>query len=395
MNAQAATVVEQPRLSGRPRLGLVAAWYDPMDPRIWSGIFTNTLNELAGMGMFAGYRDVTPWPPAARAVHRALSARGRTRGTLPLRPSFRALSHLSNVAARRRAPRDADAWIFPTSTIGRPAHGRYVTWGEIAPSQFAAMGPTAASAFGLPDLTDKDLRALVRVNTRLHRHAYSRCFLSSWAVDAMVEADGFPRESTHVVGCGRNADIAPPPDRDWSSPRFLFVGNDWERKNGEGILHAFKQLRVACPAAKLDVVGGHPPIDMEGVTTHGRIDVHEREGKARLEHLFGRATCFVMPSWIEPLGIVYVEAAAAGIASIGTAVGGTATAIGDAGIRVDPADPTALVEAMTCLAEPDRARTLGQRALARSEQFTWRKVAERLVRASGLAPEGLELAEFL
>jgi glycosyltransferase involved in cell wall biosynthesis len=211
----------------------------------------------------------------------------------------------------------------------------------------------------------------------------------------MVEADGFPRESTHVVGCGRNADIAPPLNRDWSSPRFLFVGHDWERKNGEGVLHAFRRLRASHPGAQLDVVGGHPPIDMEGVTAHGRIDVHHREGKGRLEHLFGRATCFVMPSWIEPLGIVYVEAAAAGVASIGTAVGGTATAIGDAGIRVEPADLRALLEAMTYFAQPDQARAMGQRALARSDQFTWRKVAERLLRASGLAPEGLELADFI
>jgi hypothetical protein len=50
---------------------------------------------------------------------------------------------------------------------------------------------------------------------------------------------------------------------------------------------------------------------------------------------------------------------------------------------------------MTCLAEPETARALGLKALARSEQFTWRKVAERLVRASGLAPRGLHLAEFL
>ena len=123
--------------------------------------------------------------------------------------------------------------------------------------------------------------------------------------------------------------------------------------------------------------------------------MHQREGKERLEHLFGRATCFVMPSWMEPFGIVYVEAAAAGLPSIGTAVGGTATSIGDGGIRVDPADPAALVEAMTCLAQPDRARALGDKALARSAHFTWRKVAERLVRASGLTPEDLELAEFL
>ena len=395
MNARPAAIVDPPRLAGRPRLGLAAAWIDPMDPRVWSGMFTNVINELSDMGLFAGYRDATPWPPAARVLHRGLGLLGRQSGTLPLRPSFRALTHLSNLAARRRAPQDADAWIFPTGTIGRPARGRYVTWAEIAPSQFAAMEPSDASAFGLPGLTAKGLRTLVRVNLRLHQHAYARCVDSSWAAQAMIDGDGLAAHSTHVVGCGRNADTPPPRARDWSTPRFLFVGNDWERKNGDGVLRAFGHLRAAHPAAQLDVVGGHPPIDLEGVTTHGRLDVHQREGKERLEHLFGRATCFVMPSWMEPFGIVYVEAAAAGLPSIGTAVGGTATSIGDGGIRVDPADPAALVEAMTYLAQPDRARALGDKALSRSAHFTWRKVAERLVRASGLTPEDLELAEFL
>ena len=42
----------------------------------------------------------------------------------------------------------------------------------------------------------------------------------------------------HAVGIGRNHAPAAP-QRDWSAPRFLFVGVDWLGKNGPGVLAAF------------------------------------------------------------------------------------------------------------------------------------------------------------
>jgi glycosyltransferase involved in cell wall biosynthesis len=45
------------------------------------------------------------------------------------------------------------------------------------------------------------------------------------------------------------------PRRDWSTPRFLFVGNDFERKNGVAVVSAFKRLRDQVSEARLDVVG--------------------------------------------------------------------------------------------------------------------------------------------
>ena len=114
----------------------------------------------------------------------------------------------------------------------------------------------------------------------------------------MIRDYGIAPEKVHAVGVGRNH-TAPAVERDWSTPRFLFVGMDWPRKNGDGVLRAFARLRAELPDARLDVVGGHPPIDAPGVTAHGvlRLDVPEQH--ATLERLFGEATCFVMPSHSE------------------------------------------------------------------------------------------------
>ncbi len=74
-----------------------------------------------------------------------------------------------------------------------------------------------------------------------------------------------------------------------------------------------------------------------------------------------------MPSLHEAAGIVYVEAGGAGVPSIGTTNGGTATMIGPGGIVVDPLDTDQIFEAMLQArrprdrAAPGRARTATRR----------------------------------
>lgn len=224
----------------------------------------------------------------------------------------------------------------------------------------------------------------VAARIELQRTAYERaracCTRTRWAAESIVSDYGVPPSKVRVVGIGRNHSPRPAP-RDWSTPRFLFVGYDWRRKNGDAVVRAFTEMRKADPTARLDLVGHHPRIEIEGVHGHGPLPADDPEGRATLEGLFRSATCFVMPSLYEPAGIVYAEAAAAGLPSIGTTVGGAGEVIGDAGRVVDPADATALVQAMRDLSKPDTAAELGARAESRSELFTWQAVAGRLLRA--------------
>jgi len=159
------------------------------------------------------------------------------------------------------------------------------------------------------------------------------------------------------------------------------MGYDWERKNGPMVLRAFAQLKERMPNARLDLAGGHPRIEMDGVVTHGSLDISQPRDRAQAESLFEAATCFVMPSQLEPFGMVYVEAAAAGVASIGTTVGGARDVIGEeGGLLVDPSDERALADAMAMMCDPNQASTMGNAALKRSRLFTWRAVAERVAR---------------
>ena len=172
-------------------------------------------------------------------------------------------------------------------------------------------------------------------------------------------------------------------------PRFLFVGFDWERKNGDGVVRSFARVRESIPGARLDIVGSDARVGVEGVVGHGRLSLSDYDDRRRLDGLFETATCFVMPSWSEPAGISYLEAAAAGVLSIGSTVGGSADLIGDGGCVVDPGDEQALLDAMLTLSNPVAAREAGARALRRADRFTWVEVARRILAALDLLPSSL------
>lgn len=248
----------------------------------------------------------------------------------------------------------------------------------------------------LGEVSDGDIARFAERQRAVYGRVRACCCSSQWAADSIVADYGIPRERVHVVGIGRNHDVPAPEGRDWGTPRFLFVGFDWVRKNGDAMVRCFSEVRRAHPGAELHLVGGHPPIDAPGVVGHGVVSLGDPRGASLLAELYRRATCFVMVSIHEPSATAYAEAAAAGLPCIGTSAGGSATIIGPGGLLVDPSDPRAFTEAMLHLCDPGEARRLGALASAHAQELTWPKVAERLVRALALPGSDLDgLARFL
>lgn len=276
------------------------------------------------------------------------------------------------------------------SSYSLPASGKLVTHDDMTVVQAAEAGYPGVTA-----LSKRQLKARIERQRRAFERAAACCVVTHWAARSVIEDYAISPAKVFVVGGGRNHEPRPV-ERDWSMPRFLFVGKDWERKNGPTVLRAFARLRREIGQARLDIVGQHPPIAAEGVTTHGSLRLDDPSGRARLDSLFESATCLVMPSRHEPSGIVFSEANAAGIPSIGSTEGGSGELIGDAGRTVHPDDEDGLLAAMRDLADPARAKLLSRRARARSARYTWRAVGERLLRALQLpSPDNRVLAEFL
>jgi glycosyltransferase involved in cell wall biosynthesis len=76
----------------------------------------------------------------------------------------------------------------------------------------------------------------------------------------------------------------------------------------------------------------------------------------------------------EGFGMAYVEAGACGKPAIASASGGGGEIVvdGETGCVIDPEDPRALEAALaSLLADPERARALGERARERVQRFDW------------------------
>jgi glycosyltransferase involved in cell wall biosynthesis len=99
--------------------------------------------------------------------------------------------------------------------------------------------------------------------------------------------------------------------------------------------------------------------------------------------LLAELDVFVLPSWVEGLPIVVLEAMAQRKPVVATPVGGTPELVadGETGLLVPPRDPEALAAALRRLLEdPDLARRLGEAGRARvAERFTAAQQTRRVL----------------
>lgn len=372
------------RAGGPPLVGIVYPG-DPSSPATWSGVPAGLGRGLEKAGVRVAWISAEPPPVVSGAAHAIVALRYLPPALPAVRFSLVLAAYGPELAAvRSRAlRRRLGGRVRPDALV--LMGGNYTVDADIP---FAVCDDkTVVQARRTPSapwnaLPERAYQQRLRLQRDLYRRATACCALSSWPAESMVRDFGVPPERVHVVGVGRNHQPKPR-ERDWSRPRFLFVGSEWDRKNGDAVVRAFSRVRERVPEARLDVVGRHPRIETPGVTGHGPI--FDR----RVEELFASATCFVLPSLVEPSALAYAEAAAAGVPSIGTAVGGSGDIIGEAGRILDPRDEEALLQAMLELCDPATARGLGALALERSKLFTYRAMAERVLRALGLP--GVEL----
>lgn len=385
MSAAAQTDPATP--SQRPAHVAVTSVGDPLSPDTWSGVTAGLAGALRELGVATTPIDLSLRRPFEEILLAAGALRTGNRFDAHGAPLTIAVR---SMLARRRAARDLDGVIQIGSTFVLPADTPYVTLEDMTLRQGGDSHPVF-SRMSVRGVAQWEKRRAV-----VYERARTCAAASHWTADSLIGDYGVQPGRVAVVGFGANH-LAASSEREWARPRFLFVGVDWERKGGPQLLRAFARLHETIPNATLDLVGGHPPVQQPGVTAHGPLWKSRAQDRRTLGDLFGRCTCLVVPSLIEPFGIVYVEAGSSGMPSIVSGAGGGGDIVGpDGGIVVAPGDEEELLAAMRVLADPDVARRMGAAARERAALYTWTKVAERLLRALGLTlPGGAAPAEFL
>lgn len=134
------------------------------------------------------------------------------------------------------------------------------------------------------------------------------------------------------------------------------------------LLQAWQRVGRIHPGAVLALAGDGPlRPDLERQAERLGIDGNVRflGMLDRPEELYARASMLVLPSLAEGMPLVPLEAAAFGLPTIATVVGGTPEVItdGETGLLVPAGDVAALSDAILCLLEnPNRRHALGEAA---------------------------------
>lgn len=177
----------------------------------------------------------------------------------------------------------------------------------------------------------------------LERVAYERaslvCFSSEWAANDAAEFYQVPRSKIAVIPFGANCDPVFATEseaaswvatKSYTECHILFIGVDWERKGGPLVLEAVRELYNNGTPVILSVVGCSVPPEQnppECVRQYGFLNKHESVDLAILKKLFKSAHILCVPSIAECFGLVYAEASAYAVPSIGRDVGGVSSAI--------------------------------------------------------------------
>jgi glycosyltransferase involved in cell wall biosynthesis len=363
-------------------IGILYPNPDALAPSNWSGTPFGLASGFAALGVEV-VPIGAPLPPVVHEAVAVLSRIGGKRGAVAERTYVRRLSRnwALGRAVARLAP-DLDAVVgmglelFDVAVVRAPGVP-FVTYDDGTLLQmWRSLGSDIRQA-GFPRLEVERWFARQASSSR----ASDLCFTSTeWAARSFVDDYGVEPDRVRVVGMGhRPRTSVDPAARDWSTPRFLFVGVDWKRKNGDAVLRAFRAVRERHPEATIDVVGKHPPIDQPGVRTHGFLPREDARAQALLDSLLGHATAFVLPSRFDPSPIAYLEAASAGLPVIATTEGGAGELLGPAAISVHPDDDAGLLAAMLRLSDPGLARAMGAHASEFAATARWTDVARRIL----------------
>jgi glycosyltransferase involved in cell wall biosynthesis len=198
------------------------------------------------------------------------------------------------------------------------------------------------------------LRPNVRRDGRILRRAAAIVTASRWAERDVRRMYPAVRAAIHVMPNPVSLDLFDPAwiderrTRAGARPRCLFVGGDFPRKGGYDLLDAWTRGRFG-DRADLTLVTGWPLRGTLPPAVRQQRGVTERS--AEWTAAWRAADLFVMPTKNEAFGLVYQEAAAAGLPAIGSRLNAVPEIVEDGrtGLLVEPGNVRQIASALDAL----------------------------------------------
>ena len=229
------------------------------------------------------------------------------------------------------------------------------------------------------DPQDLPSKAWLECEKSIYQNAALNFTMSSNVSRSMREDYSCSPEKIELVYCGANVGVKQDEnfgDRRFSNQNILFVGVEWERKGGPVLVEAFKSVLETYPDATLTIVGCQPKLDLPNCNIVGRVPVQD------VKQYYQQASVFCLPTTSEPFGIVFLEAMAHKLPTIGSDIGAIPEFIieGKNGYRVEPNNPQQLAQKIVeLISSPEKCKAFGEYGHELFwNRYTWKKTGSRI-----------------
>ncbi|MBX9687618.1 MAG: glycosyltransferase family 4 protein [Candidatus Obscuribacterales bacterium] len=217
-------------------------------------------------------------------------------------------------------------------------------------------------------------------------------FPSSWAASEAAQYHPVIKEKVEIVPYGPNLNRVPDAssvfsrieDRDLVTLNLLFVGVEVERKGLDLAVELARKLNLSGIPCKLGILGlDKHQFNDEFIVNYGFLNKQEHE--AKIAEIYMNADILVMPSRAEAYGLVVDEAAAFGLPSIVSRVGGLAERVVNGKFGWAFSLETFVEDAFICikqlLLEPSVYRAASRSARERFDnEMSWETSARKVLR---------------
>jgi glycosyltransferase involved in cell wall biosynthesis len=317
---------------------------------------------------------------------------------------YRTLVHMNSTGVLMEAPHsDLEAKV-----LGEAAHQHFdlcalwiLVWISPRPGSFSAGPPYVMSMHRIEECRNyamtreakKGRAHYFRWENRIWQHFY-HMHTYRWSIETADQCIVTNREAFLFL----QMQYGLAPDRVWfipngvgpefffrrtrsvtEAPKLLFVGTWIDHKGIYALAEAFEQLLALRPLVQLTIADCAETEERVrhyfSAAAQGSINVRPFISRAEMPELYAQHDIFVLPSLVEGMPLVLLEAMASGLAVVTTESSGMTDLVEDGhdGLLTIPGDADSLTAAISSLCGNSQVRhKLGCAAQEKMKRFTWK-----------------------